>query len=93
VEAYKIYMNLIWLYGAVGTGAGDEAGGADYRPTDTQIAVFTEIQAQLDRARTDFERALSVDVPAFNTAMSRKGLPPLGDTTDQPRTVKTRKYW
>jgi len=31
VEAYKVYMNLIWLNGAVGTGAGDEAGGADYR--------------------------------------------------------------
>ena len=38
VQAYKVYSNLIWLNGAVGTGAGDEAGGADYRPTDTQVA-------------------------------------------------------
>ena len=40
VQAYKVYSNLIWLNGAVGTGAGDEAGGADYRPTDTQVAVL-----------------------------------------------------
>ena len=31
VEPYKIYMNLIWLNGVVGNGAGDVAGGADYR--------------------------------------------------------------
>ena len=26
-EAYKVYMNLIWLSGGVGQGASDEAGG------------------------------------------------------------------
>ena len=31
VEPYKVYMNLIWLNGVVGNGAGDVAGGADYR--------------------------------------------------------------
>jgi hypothetical protein len=30
VEAYKLYLNLIWLNGEVGTGAGDVAGGADF---------------------------------------------------------------
>ena len=42
VQAYKVYSNLIWLNGAVGTGAGDEAGGADYRPTDAQVAVLRD---------------------------------------------------
>ncbi|HEX6559312.1 MAG TPA: hypothetical protein VF021_07610, partial [Longimicrobiales bacterium] len=32
VEAYKLYMNLVWLYGEVGPGAGDVAGGMDSKP-------------------------------------------------------------
>ena len=47
MQAYKVYSNLIWLNGAVGTGAGDEAGGADYRPTDTQVAVLETIEKDL----------------------------------------------
>ena len=30
-QAYRVYMNLIWLNGEVGPGAGDVAGGADFR--------------------------------------------------------------
>ena len=37
VDAYKVYMNLLWLGGAVGLGAGDEAGGADYKPRDVAL--------------------------------------------------------
>ena len=40
VEAYKVYMNLIWHYGMIGTGAGDVAGGADYRPTVASMKVL-----------------------------------------------------
>ena len=29
-QAYRVYMNLIWLNGEVGPGAGDVAGGADF---------------------------------------------------------------
>jgi photosystem II stability/assembly factor-like uncharacterized protein len=75
VEAYKVYMNLIWLNGAVGTGAGDEAGGADYRPTDAQVAVLDEIEKALARARADFTRVLEREVPAFNKAMQARGVP------------------
>ena len=39
-EAYKVYMNLIWLSGGVGMGASDEAGSIDYKPTDTQMQVL-----------------------------------------------------
>jgi hypothetical protein len=74
VEAYKIYMNLIWLNGAVGTGAGDEAGGADNRPTDAQVKVLEMLEQQLAKARTDFRRLVEQDVPAFNRAMARKGI-------------------
>ena len=41
-EAYKVYMNLIWLSGGVGQGASDEAGSIDYKPTDTQMQVLDE---------------------------------------------------
>ena len=33
VEHYHLYQNLIWLNGVIGFGAGDVAGGAEYRPT------------------------------------------------------------
>jgi len=55
-----------WLNGAVGTGAGDEAGGADYRPTDTQIAVLETIEKDLDAARTEYQALLKTVVPAMN---------------------------
>jgi photosystem II stability/assembly factor-like uncharacterized protein len=72
VEAYKVYMNLIWLNGAVGTGAGDEAGGADYRPTDAQVQVLELIEADLAKARAGFAILMEKDVPAFNKAMAGK---------------------
>ena len=66
VQAYKVYSNLIWLNGAVGTGAGDEAGGADYRPTDTQATVLETIEKDLAAARTEYQAVMKTDVPAFN---------------------------
>src|SRR5581483_563471 len=47
VEPYKVYLNLIWLNGEVGTGAGDVAGGANYAPTQTSIAVLESIEKDL----------------------------------------------
>jgi photosystem II stability/assembly factor-like uncharacterized protein len=85
VEAYKIYMNLIWLNGAVGTGAGDEAGRADARPTDAQVMVLDLIEKQLATARADFTRLVEKDVPAFNRAMAGKGIA----ITTSPATTTT----
>jgi photosystem II stability/assembly factor-like uncharacterized protein len=86
VEAYKLYLNLIWLNGAVGTGAGDEAGGADHRPTDGQVKVLEMLEQQLTKAKSDFARLIDQDVPAFNRAMSRKGITITAGatTTSQP---------
>ncbi|MBI2221563.1 MAG: sialidase [Acidobacteria bacterium] len=77
VEAYKIYLNLLWLSGAVGSGAGDEAGGADYRPTDAQVAVLDLIERDLAKARADFTVLVEKDVPAFNQSTAGK-VPPIG---------------
>jgi photosystem II stability/assembly factor-like uncharacterized protein len=70
VEAYKVYLNLVWLAGAVGTGAGDVAGGADYRPTDTQVQVLELIERDLDAAKAAYKTLMETDVPAFNARMS-----------------------
>ena len=66
VQAYRVYSNLIWLNGAVGTGAGDEAGGADYRPTDTQVAVLETIEKDLASARGEYQAVVKTDLPHFN---------------------------
>ncbi len=65
-QAYKVYSNLIWLNGAVGTGAGDEAGGADYQPTDTQRVVLDNIEKDLAAAKSDYQHVMSADVANFN---------------------------
>jgi hypothetical protein len=71
-EAYKVYMNLIWLSGGVGMGASDEAGSIDYRPTDTQMQVLQVIEKDLAAARAGFDNLLKTTLPAFNKAMSGK---------------------
>jgi hypothetical protein len=69
-EAYKVYMNLIWLSGGVGQGASDEAGSIDYRPTDTQMQVLDVIEKDLAAAKAGFDRLQATDIPAFNKAMN-----------------------
>src|SRR5205085_8402294 len=71
-EAYKVYMNLIWLSGGVGQGASDEAGSIDYRPTDTQMQVLGVIEKDLASARAAFEKLSTTDLPAFNKSMAGK---------------------
>jgi hypothetical protein len=77
VEQNKIYMNLIWLNGEVGPGAGDVAGGTDFGPTETSLAVFQSIDSDLSVVKTEFRSLMDQDVPAFNRAVSEKGITPL----------------
>src|SRR4029079_6874740 len=76
-EAYKVYMNLIWLSGGVGMGASDEAGSIDYRPTDTQLKVVDVIENDLSAAAAAYDNLLSTTLPAFNKAMKGK-VPTIG---------------
>jgi hypothetical protein len=78
-EAYKVYMNLIWLSGGVGQGASDEAGSIDYKPTDTQMQVLAEIEKELAATKAAFDKIESSDIPAFNKANTGK-LRPIGNT-------------
>jgi photosystem II stability/assembly factor-like uncharacterized protein len=81
-EQYRVYQNLIWLNGVVGLGAGDVAGGADYRPTPASMQVLDQIEAALKKAQADFDALMATDVPAFNKSMGGK-VPAI---TDTPRT-------
>ena len=74
-QAYRIYMNLIWLNGEVGPGAGDVAGGADFRPTDTSLALLDQLEGQLTAAKKEYEALLSTDLAAFNKLMSERNAP------------------
>ena len=69
VETGKVYTRLLWLSGEVGSGAGDVAGGADYRPTAQAMATLGNIETDLATARASYSNLLHRDVPAFNSAM------------------------
>jgi len=84
-QAYKVYSNLIWLNGAVGTGAGDEAGGADFRPTDTQHVVLETIEKDLAAAKGEYQRVMDGDVASFNKLAAGRNLKPLAP---QPAAAK-----
>jgi hypothetical protein len=79
VEPYKVYMNLIWLNGVIGNGAGDVAGGADYRPTDASIAWLGDIEKDLTAAKAAYKSLVDTDLASFNTTMSGK-IPTITET-------------
>ena len=74
-QAYRVYMNLIWLNGEVGPGAGDVAGGADFRPTDTSLELLAQLENELAASKAEYEALLAKDVAAFNRLMSEKSSP------------------
>jgi photosystem II stability/assembly factor-like uncharacterized protein len=83
VEKYRVYMNLVWLSAEVGSGGGDVAGGAEYRPTDASVAVLEGIEQDLAAAKTAFSLVMEKDVAAFNKAMKGK-LPAIAEGGQQP---------
>jgi len=77
VQAYHVYTNLIWLNGEVGPGAGDVAGGTDYRPTDTSVAVLDTIEKDLNGAKAEYDALVKTQIPAFNKSVAGTGIKPL----------------
>jgi len=70
VEAYKVYMQFIWLSGEMGMGAGDVQGGAEYRPTDAAMEWLESIESELAAGTAAFEALVNDGVPTFNQAWS-----------------------
>jgi len=77
VEPYRVYLNLIWLNAEVGTGGGDVAGGADFKPTDSDMNVLGLIEKDLAAAKSDYDNLYENDMPAFNRALAEHGVLPL----------------
>jgi len=74
VEAYKVYLNLIWLNAEVGTGGGDVAGGADFPPTDTELELLQTIEKDLTGAVDEYKKIVAEDLPAFNRTLSENNV-------------------
>lgn len=66
VEAYKVYMQYMWLSGELGLGASDVAGGADHRPTDASMEWLRNIEAELEAGARAYDAVVGQAVPAFN---------------------------
>ncbi|MEP6766615.1 MAG: hypothetical protein ABJB66_20030, partial [Gemmatimonadaceae bacterium] len=82
-ERHKTYMALLWLSAELGTGAGDVAGGAEFRPTDAQVTTLGVLEGEVTAAKSAFRKFMDSDVKAFNASMSGK-LVPLSDELPKP---------
>jgi photosystem II stability/assembly factor-like uncharacterized protein len=70
VEPYQVYLNLIWLNAAVGTGGGDVAGGADFAPTGSETELLKTFETQMAAVDADYQNFMKVDLAAFNQLLS-----------------------
>ena len=84
VEAYKLYLNFIWLGQEIGGGGGDTAGSADYGPTETQTQLVLDLEKQLAEAQVAYKGVMDKDVPAYNQQINGSGLKPLQTTGAPP---------
>jgi hypothetical protein len=83
VEAYGVYMDLIWLNAEVGSGGGDVAGGADFAPTDAQLDSLKTLETEVSRVTSDFKEILEHDLPPFDQALEQANLTPLVGAVDK----------
>jgi hypothetical protein len=83
-DAYKVYLNLIWLNGEVGTGAGDVAGGADFRPTEADLEIFDGIDKELKAVEVDYHGIVEKDLTAFNHSLADRGITPVVAVAQKP---------
>jgi len=77
VEPFKVYQNLIWFNGAVNSGAGDVAGGADHRPTDASTLILENIERDLGAAKEAYTAAIDRELAAFNRSAAGLGVKPI----------------
>lgn len=88
-DAYKVYLNLIWLNGEVGTGAGDVAGGADFAPTPASLEVLQNIEKSLSEATADYQSLMTQQLPAFDRTLTQQGITPLATALPAVTTVSS----
>jgi len=81
----KIYLQLIWLNGEVGTGAGDVAGGVDHPPTDTVADILQTIEKDLAEAQGAYQKLMETQLPSFNRTLLDKGITPVASAPPAER--------
>jgi photosystem II stability/assembly factor-like uncharacterized protein len=79
-----IFLKLVWLNAEAATGAADVSGNADLRPTQPERDVFELLDGQLGDARRRFQSLYAESVPAFNRAMTAKGLAGIAPVKEVP---------
>jgi hypothetical protein len=77
ISAWKVYYNLLWLNGEIGSGAGDVAGGTDFRPTDTEVMLARQYEQELSKAEGDYHNLMTKDLPALNHGLVEHNTIPL----------------
>jgi photosystem II stability/assembly factor-like uncharacterized protein len=77
ISAWKVYYNLLWLNGEIGSGAGDVAGGTDFRPTDTEVGLAHQFEQELAKADSDYHNLMTKDLPAFNRTLAEHNTIPI----------------
>jgi hypothetical protein len=80
ITQYQLYMNLLWLSGEIGGGAGDVAGSGDYGPTETGTALVLDLEKQLQAVQTEYKSLLDKDVASYNKSVTGTGVAPLPTT-------------
>jgi photosystem II stability/assembly factor-like uncharacterized protein len=73
----RIYMNLMWLQGRVGTGAGNVVGNADFPPAPADLEWLASIEKDLAAAQADYRQVMEKDLPAFNHNLMQHGMTPI----------------
>ena len=63
------------MYAEVGTGGGDVAGGANYRPTDTSHQVLQLIEDYLAKGTAAYDAFMKNDLADYNKLVGGKIIP------------------
>jgi hypothetical protein len=84
-----LYLNLIWLNGELGGGAGDVAGSGDYGPTETANTLLFNLERELAAVQGEYKTVMEKDVPAYNSSIAASGLDPLKTTGAPPAPART----
>jgi len=77
ITAWKIYYNLLWLNGQIGSGAGDVAGGTDFPPTDMEVTLTDKFEGDLTKATADYHNLMTKELPAFNNTLKEASVTPI----------------
>jgi hypothetical protein len=91
VTDHKVYFDLLWFNGEIGTGAGDVAGGGEQRPTDTAPVLLAGMEKDLAAVEARYRQLMAGDAPSFNQMLAAKGYAPL-DLKLRPQPSPDVKY-